>query len=158
MGGYAVIGLSTVLAMREQSGGGDDGAGPPYPMRLVHGSAASTGHCPVLKVGSVGATATANDQVWHNSSCRHEGIRERLRQMESAESLGDEDRSSEQDKLRDRIRNLEESLQRLGKDNLERAKQGMEKLTEKYFPKGQPGPLHLHYQPGNIPPVSSTHR
>merc|ERR1719231_1715377 len=127
-------------------------------MRSVQGSAASTSHGPVHKVGSIGAAATANDLVWHNPPYRHEGLRERFRQMESAESHGDEDRSSEQDKLRDRIRNLEESLQRLGKDNLERAKQGMEKLTEKYFPKGQPGPLHSHYQPGNIPPVSSTHQ
>jgi len=78
--------------------------------------------------------------------------------MESADSRGDEDWSSEQDKLKDRIRTLEESLQRLGKDNLERAKQGMEKLTEKYFPKDQPGTLHSHFQPVNIPPVSSTHQ
>jgi len=61
--------------------------------------------------------------------------------MERAESRGDED-GSEHDKLKDRIRNLEESLQRLSKDSLERTKQDVEKFSEKYFPKGQQGPLH----------------
>jgi len=43
--------------------------------------------------------------------------------------------SEEHAKLRERIKNLEESLQRLGRESLERAKVGMEKLAEKYFPK-----------------------
>merc|ERR1740121_2917002 len=41
----------------------------------------------------------------------------------------------EHEKLRERIMSLEESLQRLGRESLERAKIGMEKLAEKYFPK-----------------------
>lgn len=42
--------------------------------------------------------------------------------------------SEEHAKLRERIKGLEESLQRLGRESLERAKVGMEKLAEKYFP------------------------
>jgi len=45
--------------------------------------------------------------------------------------------SDEHEKLRERIRTLEDSLQRLGRESLERAKVGMEKLADKYFPKVQ---------------------
>lgn len=41
----------------------------------------------------------------------------------------------EHERLRERILSLEDSLQRLGRESLERAKLGMEKLAEKYFPK-----------------------
>jgi len=61
----------------------------------------------------------------------HEGLKVWLRQMESAESRGDEDRNSEQD---------------------------MEKFTEKYFPEGQQGPPHLPFQPVNTSLVSFTHQ
>lgn len=52
--------------------------------------------------------------------------------MQSLEASNDE-----HEKLRERIKNLEESLQRLGEESLERAKLGMEKLAEKYFPKNR---------------------
>jgi hypothetical protein len=53
-------------------------------------------------------------------------LKERMRSLEAGD---------EHEKLRERIKNLEESLQRLGRESLERAKLGMEKLAEKYFPK-----------------------
>lgn len=43
----------------------------------------------------------------------------------------------EHEKLRERIKTLEESLKRLGRESLERAKIGMERLAEKYDPGGQ---------------------
>lgn len=46
----------------------------------------------------------------------------------------------EHEKLRDRIRTLEESLKRLGRESLERAKHGMERLAEKYDTGAQPLP------------------
>lgn len=55
-------------------------------------------------------------------------LKERMRSLEAGD---------EHEKLRERIKNLEESLQRLGRESLERAKLGMEKLAEKYFPKGR---------------------
>jgi len=53
-------------------------------------------------------------------------LKDRMRSLEAGD---------EHEKLRERIKNLEESLQRLGRESLERAKVGMEKLAEKYFPK-----------------------
>merc|ERR1719487_535125 len=77
--------------------------------------------------------------------------------MQSNEAHGDE-----HEKLRERIQNLEESLQRLGRESLERAKLGMEKLAEKYFPKvrtaGGPSP-HLGLNvtsPGLVLPSGAT--
>lgn len=55
------------------------------------------------------------------------------------------DTGDEHEKLRERIRTLEESLKRLGRESLERAKLGMERLAEKYDagalpPNGRVGP------------------
>jgi len=58
------------------------------------------------------------------------GLPAELGGLPSLESSRDE-----HEKLRERIMGLEDSLQRLGRESLERAKLGMEKLAEKYFPK-----------------------
>lgn len=56
-----------------------------------------------------------------------EALRARMSSLEAARD--------EHEKLRERIAGLEESLQRLGRESLERAKVGMDKLADKYFPK-----------------------
>jgi len=99
------------LTSQNRSGDGDIGAGPPNP----HASAGAT---------SVNTNSNAGASASVDSS--QEALRARIRSLEAS--------GNEHEKLRERIKNLEESLQRLGKESLERAKLGMEKLAEKYFP------------------------
>jgi len=65
----------------------------------------------------------------HSIDISQAALRARIQTLEAS--------SEEHAKLRERIKNLEESLQRLGRESLERAKVGMEKLAEKYFPKAR---------------------
>jgi len=69
----------------------------------------------------------------HSIDISQAALRARIQTLEAS--------SEEHAKLRERIKNLEESLQRLGHESLERAKVGMEKLAEKYFPKAKPHEL-----------------
>merc|ERR1740130_695794 len=96
----------------------------------------------------LGGLDRANEQV-RRSIITNQELKDR---MQSLESSGDE-----HEKLRERIKNLEESLQRLGRASLERAKLGMEKLAEKYFPKVRPaGPGQLpmpQHSSGGISPA-----
>merc|ERR1711957_255307 len=91
----------------DAGGDGDVGAGPPFPLGYD------------LKA----ATPRYNTDKPNSQ----EALKARIRNLEAS---GDE-----HEKLRDRIRSLEESLQKLERESLERAKLGMEQLAEKYFPK-----------------------
>lgn len=82
------------------------------------------------------------------NSINNQELKER---MQSLEAHGDE-----HEKLRERIKNLEESLQRLGRESLERAKLGMEKLAEKYFPKVRTAGPMPHTTPGLVLPGGAT--
>jgi len=109
------------------SGDGDLSAGPPYPGRP---SAMS----PLRASVEMSHDSSIGSPIDHlrRGMDSQELLKERMR---SLEAHGDE-----HEKLRERIKNLEESLQKLGRESLERAKLGMEKLAEKYFPKVRPAP------------------
>lgn len=117
----------------------DVGAGPSYALTSLDTSVSSYPVTHTVMEGGMmspsGGLGRANEQV-RRSIITNQELKDR---MQSLESSGDE-----HEKLRERIKNLEESLQRLGRESLERAKLGMEKLAEKYFPKVRPaGPGQL---------------
>lgn len=55
---------------------------------------------------------------------KKEALRHRMQNIDA--------NADEHEKLRERIKTLEESLKRLGRESLDRAKLGMERLAEKY--------------------------
>lgn len=89
-----------------RSGDGDVGAGPPHP-----------------------APEAALHVVRHGHGHDGGGREELSSHIRSLDATDDE-----HERLRERIRSLEESLERLGRESLERAKFGMERLAERYFP------------------------
>merc|ERR1712070_1245181 len=72
---------------------------------------------------------------------KKEGLRHRIQSVDAT--------ADEHEQLRERIKTLEESLKRLGRESLERAKLGMERLAEKYDSGGK-------LQPSNGPLGPST--
>jgi len=110
----------------EKSGDGDVGAGPPYPALD-----APTSYIMASETALEGSMSPLVYQERLVGQARR-GVAGQEMKASGLEAHGDE-----HEKLRERIKNLEESLQRLGRESLERAKLGMEKLAEKYFPKVQ---------------------
>lgn len=108
----------------EQSGDGDVGAGPPYPSpdASIAGINVSEGMMSPMR-----GLGRANEEVRRSLGSAAD-LKDRVQSLEAGD---------EHERLRERIKNLEESLQKLGRESLERAKLGMEKLAEKYFPKVQ---------------------
>jgi hypothetical protein len=108
----------------ERSGDGDVGAGPPYPSpdASIAGINVSEGMMSPMR-----GLGRANEEVRRSLGSAAD-LKDRVQSLEAGD---------EHERLRERIKNLEESLQKLGRESLERAKLGMEKLAEKYFPKVQ---------------------
>lgn len=98
-------------------GEGDKGAGPPYPM-APRGDNCGSVMMPISGIAeNVGGIFPLKQS--------HDALKERVRNLEV-------NGSSEHESLRERIRSLEESLHRLGRESLERAKVGMERVAEKH--------------------------
>lgn len=115
-------------------GDGDLGAGPPYPVAPGadnFGSAVMLGSG-FAGAGTIGGVALGEPQSRCGDLRSHEALLQRVRNLEV--------NGDEHEQLRERIRTLEESLHRLGRESLERAKVGMERVAEKHYLPGQQQP------------------
>jgi len=112
--------LCSSHAVVGHSGDGDVGAGPPYPLREALPGTQFVA-APATSIPADCSTSATMPAEQHNE------VKDRIENQDI--------NNDEHERLRERIKNLENSLQCLGRESLERAKVGMEKLAEKYFPK-----------------------